>query len=229
MNTRRLFIFVEGNDDHRFFSRVIRPPLENSYASVEIIMYASMKTVNVCRFVRSITAMNHDFILCADIDQERTVRGKKGELKTRFCTLADDRIVVIIQEIESWYLAGLDEKAQKRYSLQPYHSTNHITKEIFNRMIPRYYTSRITFMADILSQFATDVAKERNRSFRYFYTRFIQTVACEEKESREKVLFGGQITGREKSGGDDLREQPGESGLKRDILHPDASGSREDS
>jgi hypothetical protein len=203
MNSRRLFIFVEGNDDHRFFSRVIRPFLEDRYSSVEIIMYASMRTVNVCRFFRSITAMSHDFILCADIDQERSVRGKKGELKTRFCTLPDEHIVVIIQEIESWYLAGLDEKAQKRYSLHPYHSTNQITKEIFNQMIPRYYTSRITFMADILSHFDIEVATEKNRSFRYFYTRFIQPVVEDEKERKDKIPISGQIPGQEISGGFD--------------------------
>jgi hypothetical protein len=173
MNPRRLFIFVEGSDDHRFFSRVIVPLLEGEYASVELVTYASMKSVKVCRFVRSITAMDHDFILCADIDQERNVKAKKAVLKSRFCVLSNDHIVVIIQEIESWYLAGLDDKAQKHLSLRSYRSTNHITKEIFNRMIPRSYTSRIAFMADVLDLFSIDRALEKNRSFRYFFTRFL--------------------------------------------------------
>ena len=173
MTPRRLFIFVEGSDDHRFFSRVIVPLLEGEYASVELVTYASMKSVKVCRFVRSITAMDHDFILCADIDQERNVKAKKAVLKSRFCVLSNDRIVVIIQEIESWYLAGLDDKAQKHLSLRSYRNTNHITKEIFNRMIPRSYTSRIAFMADILDLFSIDMALEKNRSFRYFFTRFL--------------------------------------------------------
>lgn len=184
MTPRRLFIFVEGSDDQRFFSRVIVPLLEGDYSSVEIITYACMKSVKVCRFVRSITAMDHDFILCGDIDQERNVKAKKAVLKSRFCILSNDRIVVIIQEIESWYLAGLDDRSQRRLSLRSYRSTNHITKELFNRMIPRSYTSRIAFMADVLDLFSFEVALETNRSFRYFSTRFLAPSAPRSVTSR---------------------------------------------
>jgi hypothetical protein len=178
MTSRRLFIFVEGGDDQRFFSRIVVPFLESRYASVEIITYACMKSVKVCRFITSITAMDHEFILCGDIDQERNVKAKKAVLRSRFCGLSDDRIVVIIQEIESWYLAGLDEVSQKRLALQPYRSTNHITKELFNRLIPRFYTSRIAFMAEILDHFSIEIARERNRSFNYFSAHFMDGSAA---------------------------------------------------
>ena len=229
MNKRRLFIFVEGNDDQRFFNRIVRPLVESGYASVEIIMYASMKSVNVCRFVRSITAMDYDFILCSDIDQERNVRAKKMELKTRFCPIDDDRIVVIIQEIESWYLAGLDEKAQKRYSLRPYRGTNHITKEIFNRMIPRFYTSRIAFMAEILDHFESEVAQEKNRSFRYFFTHFVNPPVKGENEIREEVFASGRTSGQHISGGEDTKERIGKGQAKPEVLHPPESDNEEDS
>jgi hypothetical protein len=172
MKELRLFLFVEGNDDERFFSRVIIPLFEGRYASIKIISYASMKSEKVCRFVRSILDMGHDFILFADIDEEQNVKVKKALLKERFCTLTDDRIVVIIKEIESWYLAGLDDKAQKRIGIRSYRATNHITKEIFNRMIPTIYTSRIAFMAEILSLYSTSEAQIRNRSFSYFLTHY---------------------------------------------------------
>ncbi|MDD1706890.1 MAG: DUF4276 family protein [Methanoregulaceae archaeon] len=230
MNKRRLFIFVEGNDDQRFFTRIVRPLVESGYASVEIIMYASMKSVNVCRFIRSITAMDHDFILCSDIDQERNVKAKKIALKTRFCThLADDRIVVIIQEIESWYLAGLDEKAQKRYSLRPYRGTNHITKEIFNRMIPRNYISRIAFMAEILDHFKIDAAQEKNRSFRYFFTRFVHPIVMGGNEKRDEVFASERTTSQEISRLGNIKERAGEDQVKPEVLHPPESGNEEDS
>jgi len=100
------------------------------------------------------------------------VRAKKAVLRERFCTLPDDRIVVIIREIESWYLAGLDESAQKHLHIRPFDTTNHITKELFNRMIPKTYTSRIAFMADILGLYSVPEAQIRNRSFSYFLTRY---------------------------------------------------------
>jgi len=168
MTARRLFIFVEGNDDERFFSRIIRPLLIDRYASVEIIMYACMKSITVNRFIASVREMGHDFILCADIDQERNVRRKKALLHQRYTLPAEDHIIVIIREIESWYLAGLDSRAQKKFGIRSFRTTNHITKEVFNRMIPRYYTSRIVFMGDILSAYSLGVAREKNRSFSFF-------------------------------------------------------------
>ena len=213
MNPRRLFIFVEGSDDQRFFTRVIIPLLEGEYASVELISYACMKSVKVCRFVRSITAMDHDFILCGDIDQERNVKAKKAVLKSRFCVLSDDRIVVIIQEIESWYLAGLDDRSQRHLSLRHYRNTDHVTKEMFNRMIPRSYTSRIAFMADILDLFSVGVALEKNRSFRNFFTRFIAPSSPRSVTTRaESGLPAGPGYGEGESTEEGMDDRPGEPG-----------------
>ncbi len=172
MTRKRLFILVEGNDDERFFKRIIVPLFLSRYDAVDIIMYAGMKNEKVCRFTRSITSSHNDLILVADIDQAPNVWVKKEILKQRYCTIDTDTIFVIIQEIESWYLAGLDETASKRLGLRPLHSTNHVTKEIFNQKIPRAYKSRLPFMLDILNNFSIPVAKEKNRSFRHFMTTY---------------------------------------------------------
>jgi hypothetical protein len=172
MKEARLFLFVEGNDDRRFFSRIVAPLFRETYASIEIISYASMKTERVCRFVRSIREMGHDLLLFADIDEVRNVHAKKALLRERYCTLTDDKIVVIIKEIESWYLAGLDDRAQKRLHIRPFGTTDHITKEIFNRLIPGEYSSRIAFMAELLDRYSLSEAEARNRSFLYFVTHY---------------------------------------------------------
>ncbi|NTV00607.1 MAG: hypothetical protein HGA55_05745 [Methanoregulaceae archaeon] len=172
MTESRLFLFVEGNDDRRFFSRIVAPLFRETYASIEIIGYASMKTERVCRFVRSIREMGHDFLLFADIDEVRNVHAKKAVLRERYCTLSDERIVVIIKEIESWYLAGLDDRAQKRLHIRHFQTTNHITKEIFNAMIPPEFSSRIAFMVELLNRYSLREAEGRNRSFLYFMTHY---------------------------------------------------------
>lgn len=172
MTRKRLFILVEGNDDERFFKRIIVPLFLSRYDSVELIMYAGMKSEKVCRFTRSITSLHNDLILVADIDQAPNVWVKKEILKQRFCTVDTDQIFVIIQEIESWYLAGLDDPASKRLGLRPLHSTNHVTKEIFNKKIPRAYSSRLPFMFDILNNYSIPAAKEKNRSFRHFMATY---------------------------------------------------------
>lgn len=168
MKTRRLFLLVEGNDDERFFSRVIRPLLMRHYVSVDIIPYASMKSSQVCRYIKGLYTMGYDFILVADIDQEPSVPEKKQVLMARFSNLQQDRIMVIVKEIESWYLAGLDDRASAAVGMRKLKTTDFLTKEHFNRWIPAHYGSRIAFMIECLEHFSLAVAIEKNRSFRYF-------------------------------------------------------------
>ncbi|HUU76361.1 MAG TPA: hypothetical protein VMW63_09800 [Methanoregulaceae archaeon] len=173
MMDRRLFIFIEGNDDERFFKRIVRPLLESRYQSIELIMYACMKSVRVCRFIKGISSMGHDFILVADIDQEPGVKAKKKAIRNRFCNVDEADIVVIIEEIESWYLAGVDDRSARKLGIRPPRNTDRTTKEDFNRKIPRHYTSRVAYLIDILDVFSINIAKEKNRSFRYFVSKYM--------------------------------------------------------
>jgi hypothetical protein len=172
MKAGRLFILVEGNDDQRFFSRVIRPLFLHEYTSVELISYASMKSAKVCRYIKGLTAMHYDFIVVADIDQEPTVHHKKKVLMARFCNLHPDRVMVIVKEIESWYLAGLDDHASAVIGVRRLEYTDFLTKELFNRWIPRQYNSRIAFMIECLQYFSIPVAMEKNKSFHYFMRHY---------------------------------------------------------
>ncbi len=192
MTRKRLFILVEGNDDERFFKRIIVPLFLPRYDSVDVIMYAGMKSEKVCRFTRSITSLQNDLILVADIDQAPNVWVKKEILKHRFCTIDTDSIFVIIQEIESWYLAGLDDAASKRLGIRPLHSTNHVTKEIFNQKIPKAYPSRLSFMLDILNYYSIPVAKEKNRSFRHFMTTYHLSIFTPVETTESSNLFTPQ-------------------------------------
>jgi hypothetical protein len=196
MKDHRLFIFVEGNDDERFFSRIIRPLFISEYSSVEMILYASMKSVKVCRFIKGISAMHDDFILVADIDQEPNARAKKKAIMAKFCNIDEIHIMVIIQEIESWYLAGLDDHASRALGIRPLQHTDFLTKEHFNRVIPRHYPSRIAFMVECLNEYSLPVAMEKNRSFRYFISHYTS-------DAREaaRIHPHGEILKQEKKGG----------------------------
>jgi hypothetical protein len=172
MTGRRLFLFVEGNDDERFFAKVIVPLLESRYRSVHIVKFACMKRASVCRLVTSVHRMKDDYLVFADIDNEPGVKAKKHILMERFCVLDSKDIIVIVREIESWYLAGLDEAAERDLSLPHHTSTDDLSKEYFNSRIPRHFVSRIAFMLEILGRFSARVACRKNRSFHYFVTRY---------------------------------------------------------
>jgi len=169
---KRLFILVEGEDDVRFFGRIIKPLFVSRYESVEIIPYACTRREKVNNFLKSIRQMNNDYIFVADIDCERSVRDKKQLLYFHFNTIAGNSIVIVIKEIESWYYAGLSGTAAEHLGVEELRSTDALFKEDFNRRIPEKYDSRIDFMFEILKSFSLDVAAEKNRSFRFFVERY---------------------------------------------------------
>ena len=169
---KRLFLLVEGEDDVRFFGRIIKPLFIIYYDSVEIIPYASIKRTKVDNFLKSIRLMNNDYIFIADIDTEQSVRDKKQVLYSHFSHIDGGSIIVVIKEIESWYYAGLSSESVQNLNVPELPSTDDLTKEDFNHLIPRKYDSRIDFMFEILKYFSIDTAGKKNHSFRFFVERY---------------------------------------------------------
>lgn len=173
MAARRLFIFVEGSDDVRFFETIIKPRFEHAFESVELITFACTKSVRVDRFIRGINAMNHRYIIVTDIDLENSVHSKKKIILSRFSEADYQNVMVIIQEIESWYLAGIDGNGAKILGIHAPARTDFVTKEHFIRWIPRYYPSKIAFMIEVLKHFSISTAVEKNKSFRFFIEHYV--------------------------------------------------------
>ncbi len=170
----RLFVFLEGSDDIRFFEGVLKHELREGYASVELIAYAGMKHVRVDGFIRGIGAMGDDYLMVADIDTDRNVRAKKKRLKGWYRDLDTDRVIVVIKEIEGWHLAGLTDHASQILGLRPLPGTDRVTKERFNQMIPDHYGSRIDLFIEIIRRYSIQVAREKNRSFSFFYWKCLE-------------------------------------------------------
>jgi hypothetical protein len=167
----KLFVWVEGATDARFFEAVIRPLLEKRYNQVEIRTYATIKKGKVVNLLSAIRAANNDYILVADIDDEPSVLAKKERLKERFHNVDGRRIQVVIREIESWYLAGIDEDEASRLGLPNLETTDAVTKEDFNVLIPEKFDSRIDFMMEMLKCYSAQIALKKNQSFAYFIAR----------------------------------------------------------
>lgn len=169
---KRLFILVEGEDDVRFFGRIIKPLFVSRYESVEIIPYASIKRVKVNNFLKSVRQMNNDYIFVADIDSERSVRDKKQILYSHFDNISGHSIVIVIKEIESWYYAGLSAVAARALGVEERLATDEMFKEEFNSLMPRNFDSRIDFMFEILKSFSLETAILKNYSFKFFVERY---------------------------------------------------------
>lgn len=175
MEYRRLYIWVEGDDDYRFFDKLVKPLFEEKYDSIELIKYKERKGMNkkkVNNFLKSITAMNTDYIFVGDINAHPCATAKKQELRHTYRNIDERRIVVIKKEIESWYLAGLTRENSKNLGVHYFNNTDTIAKEQFDVFIPTKFDSRIDFMTEVLKVFSIETAKEKNESFKYFIEKY---------------------------------------------------------
>ncbi len=172
MDYKKLYILVEGNDDERFFGKIIIPRLEKKYDFIKIWRYANKKKGKIEKFIKSIKAMGADYIYVTDINHSPCVTNKKQIIQNKLKNIDENKIIVVIKEIESWYLAGLDDITSQKLKISNFSTTDDITKEKFENIIPEKYDSRIDFMLDILESFSIEIAKSKNKSFRYFVEKY---------------------------------------------------------
>lgn len=137
-----LFILLEGDDDHRFFSKIIKPLLQKHYTDVRLWKYAQKKKEKINSIIRSVKSMGADYIFTSDIDEFPDPEMKTEKINERMPFLDKPCISVIIKEIESWYLAGVsDETFRKlRLSKKIPVSTETISKEMFDNMLHEKFT-----------------------------------------------------------------------------------------
>ena len=175
MAYRMLFILVEGDDDERFFDRVIKPMIvcEQIYDYVQLWKYAQAKKQKVNGFLRSINAMQAEYLFVSDMDESPCVTDKKARIASKFEKLSEDRILIVCREIESWYLAGLNDEGCSQIGIPPsYDNTDRMSKERFDDMVPKKFVSRIDFMQEIMKVFDQNTALTRNTSFGYFMRKY---------------------------------------------------------
>lgn len=169
----KLFIFIEGDDDERFFNRIIIPMFENRYDKVQLWKYAQKKNEKIFQFLKSIQAMNADYIYVADNNGSPCITDRKQRIENDFQNIDKNKILVVVREIESWYLAGIDDISSKNFGIKSFSNTEHINKSAFNDLKPKRFNSRIDFMSEILKLFCIDTAKSKNGSFSYFVENYV--------------------------------------------------------
>ncbi|HXX24142.1 MAG TPA: hypothetical protein VEO19_13420 [Terriglobia bacterium] len=165
----RLFLLVEGDDDARFVERVVVPALGSRYNCVQAWKFAQKKPEKVNAFLRSIKAMGADYLLLGDLNAHACFPKKKEALLQAFIELESRNTLIVVREIESWYLAGL--KDDNPLGVQAPTDTSGVTKEQFNDTMPKGYDSRIAYMIEVLKHFDIRIATTRNPSFHYFAKR----------------------------------------------------------
>lgn len=168
MTRKLLFLLVEGDDEERFFRAAVMHKFEQRFTSVQVWKYSQQKPEKVKSFINSINAMPADYILFSDINLHPCVTAKKQAVQQRYMNVDPGKIIIVIREIESWYIAGLDNTDSRKLGMSPITFTDGLTKEQCDNLRPKRFRSMIDFKLEILKCFSIETAVERNRSFQYF-------------------------------------------------------------
>lgn len=166
MSGKLIKIFVEGINDVRFFDWAI-----SCRYNVHPIPYAQKKNHIISKYIENAKAKeDQDYIFLADIDSHSfpCVTSKKDKRKGEYPALDDtDKIIIVKEEIESWYIAGISDSCPEDIkTISVPDDTEDFTKEDFEQIIPsRFNGSEIDFMIEIGKKFDIDSARARNNSF----------------------------------------------------------------
>ena len=166
MSFKCLVLFVEGNDDQIFFEKIVQPLLENKGYHVQTYQYAREKRGKVNAYIKSINAMSTtDYLFWSDYnDRSPCISARIDGLIQTYRGLEREKIRIVIRQIESWYLAGLNDDTCRKLKVPVLRDTNDVTKEMFDRLTPKKFSSRIDFMQELLKHYDLAVAKQKNRS-----------------------------------------------------------------
>ncbi len=175
---KQLFIFLEGPDDERLFEKVCKPILQNDYNFIRIIRYACMTQKIVTDYLKALKKQIHsDYIFVTDFDArgDKTfcVTKRKNRLNDKFSNIIDERkILVVKEEIESWYLAGVTKENLEKFKIEQFSDTEQIDKETFISLIPKRYKSKTDFLIEALKEFSLETGIEHNNSLKYFAIKY---------------------------------------------------------
>jgi len=170
MAYRQLFLFVEGDDDARFFQALTIPFFKVRYDDIRIVRYAALKKEKLGNFVRSVRSMGADYLIVGDLDWHPCVSAAKQSLLQRCSQAEPERVQIVKAEIESWYCAGIPEGDTEWGSLPIGQApdTERLTKENCLHTLAESGSPRLPALLSLLERFDRKRAASRNGSFRYF-------------------------------------------------------------
>lgn len=173
MPYRRLFLFLEGDDDERFFRAVLFPSLRKRYEDIFPVQMSQLRKKKIADWLRSIEGMRADLLYVRDLDRHPCVTAAKEALREAHPRLAPEHIQIVKAEIESWYCAGIGPGKLVALEIATCLETEGITKEKLEAVIPGGRANRIPTLVEILEGYDLDAAARRNASLRYFLTKHL--------------------------------------------------------
>jgi hypothetical protein len=181
---KKLYLFIEGEWDKVFFETFLDEYLRKEYNFEEIIYFEFAEDLNPRAKLRELVREQRqvNFLLCPDLDSKydeikRIQKLKKladGEFKVEFEQIKN-KSFVIVQKIESWYLAGFNETFCNKKGITFYMDTEMTTKGTFEKIAKQLKKAPLRLRDELTrtyrNNFDIDEAKKRNQSFRKFFEK----------------------------------------------------------
>jgi hypothetical protein len=172
-----LHILVEGDQDDSFVQKVVKPWLLNKgkYNNVETFAYANRKKEITENYVKTIKEKQEDILCLTDSTHASCISGRIDDLiNNGIGTFERKAIIVVVKEIESWYLAGVDNQCCRRIHIPYFERTEQIKKEEFHSIIAKSkYKPKPACRLEMLKYFNIVLASQRNISFYRFYSKYL--------------------------------------------------------
>ena len=171
-----IFVFVEGPDDKTFFEKIVEPRIAGDIDKVEYFEYSEEHPEYIEDRIRGLESdkmPDHvDYIFLTDRDDCEDKESSIEEITENYPEISQEKVKVVVIEIESWYFAGLDQDNCKKLNIPYFKDTSNKNKEEFKSRLPeKLYTSsnfKTSFLNNITTKFNVKEAKKTNDSFKEF-------------------------------------------------------------
>lgn len=171
-----IYAFVEGLDDKRFFKKVVEPRLNRKFPEriIHLVMWTQTKNKAIEEKFLNCAKLDGGLVLYfVDFDSGPCIRGRKTEEVGKQSGLREEDVIVVVPEIESWYVAGLNAKAMEQFKFQSLDDVNDLSKSRFKRLVAKsIFDDEDWAMQEILEVYDIDTARKTNHSFDWFMGKF---------------------------------------------------------
>lgn len=166
----KMFVYVEGAHDKIFVDNILSIYFsEHNLPKIISIPYAQKPRNEMNKDIKSKSKHNYLFLSDLDIDKFPCITSRKENRINTYEDLESSKIIIVKAEIESWYLAGVDNSLSPFKNFDIPDNTESVTKEEFDSMIGE--CSKLDMLMEISKCYDFKLARERNSSFNYFINK----------------------------------------------------------
>ena len=171
---RNLFVFVEGKEDIIFVKNVLHNIFQKKSINIIPIPYQTTRNHEVKKHIKASRA-NHDYVMLSDLDSHTypCITSRKDQrIEELDCEITPDKIIIVVEELENWCLAGIDTNIGEYSDFVIPENTDNITKEDFDEILSKTSFNKNKLFNYLSFNFNPDLAVKRNKSFKYFLEKY---------------------------------------------------------